>query len=58
MKFGTDLTVMPVAPVVPMQVTRQATYLAGVAGGKIKPTGPVDFVRGMATGTASADSRM
>lgn len=57
MKFGTDLTVMPVAPVVPMQVTRQATYLAGVAGGKIKPTGPVDFVRGMATGTASPDSR-
>ncbi len=57
MKFGTDLTVMPIAPVVPMQVTRQATYLAGVAGGKIRPTGTVDFVRGMATGTASADSR-
>ena len=57
MKIGTDLTVMPIAPVVPMQVTRQAVYLAGVAGGKIKPTGPVDFIRGAVTGRASADSR-
>lgn len=57
MKLGTDLTVMPVAPVVPMQVTRQAVYLAGVAGGKIKPTGGYDFIRGMVTGRASADSR-
>ncbi|MCZ4064139.1 hypothetical protein NB636_01235 [Oxalobacter aliiformigenes] len=57
MKIGTDLTVMPIAPVVPMQVTRQTAYLAGVAGGKIKPTGPVDFVRGIVTGRASPNSK-
>lgn len=38
-------------------VARPIGYLAGVAGGNIEPTGPVDLARGLATGTASADSK-
>mgnify|MGYP002776200018 FL=1 len=36
---------------------RPLGYLAGVAGGDIEPTGPVDLVRGVVTGTASPDSK-
>lgn len=32
-------------------------YVAGVAQGKIEPTGPVDFTRGLITGVASPESK-
>jgi len=38
-------------------VARPVGYLAGMAGGTIEPTGPVDLARGLATGTASPDSK-
>ena len=38
-------------------VARPIGYLAGVAGGNIEPTGPVDLARGVVTGTASPDSK-
>jgi hypothetical protein len=36
---------------------RPLGYLAGVADDRIEPTGPIDFTRGLVTGTASAESR-
>ena len=36
---------------------RPLGYVAGIADEKIEPTGPVDFVRGLVTGTASAESK-
>lgn len=36
---------------------RPVGYLAGMAGGTIEPTGPVDLARGLVTGTASPDSK-
>jgi hypothetical protein len=36
---------------------RPIGWLAGVAQGKTEPTSPVDAVRGLVTGTASADSK-
>ena len=36
---------------------RPAGYLAGVAQGKINPTGPVDLARGLVTGAASPESK-
>lgn len=38
-------------------VARPIGYLAGIAGGDIEPTGPVDLARGVITGTASPDSK-
>lgn len=38
-------------------VARPIGYLAGVAGGNIEPTGPVDLARGLVTGTASPESK-
>lgn len=38
-------------------VARPVGYLAGVAGGNIEPTGPVDLARGLVTGTASPESK-
>ena len=38
-------------------VARPIGYLAGMAGGTIEPTGPVDLARGLVTGTASPDSK-
>jgi hypothetical protein len=40
-----------------MTLARPIGYAAGVAQGKIEPTGPVDAVRGFVTGTASPDSK-
>jgi hypothetical protein len=36
---------------------RPLSYIAGVADDRIEPTGPVDVVRGLVTGTASPESR-
>lgn len=38
-------------------VARPIGYLAGMAGGNIEPTGPVDLARGIVTGTASPESK-
>ena len=38
-------------------VARPIGYLAGIAGGNIEPTGPVDLARGVVTGTASPESK-
>lgn len=38
-------------------VARPLGYAAGVADGKIEPTGPVDAARGAVTGTASPESK-
>lgn len=38
-------------------VARPIGYLAGIAGGNIEPTSPVDLARGLATGTASPESK-
>ncbi len=38
-------------------VARPLGYLAGVADDRIEPTGPVDAVRGLVTGTASPESK-
>lgn len=38
-------------------VARPIGYLAGIAGGNIEPTGPVDLARGIVTGTASPESK-
>ena len=38
-------------------VARPIGYLAGIAGGSIEPTGPVDLARGLVTGTASPESK-
>lgn len=38
-------------------VARPIGYLAGIAGGSIEPTGPVDLARGVVTGTASPESK-
>jgi hypothetical protein len=40
-----------------MTLARPIGYAAGVAQGKIEPTGPVDAARGFVTGTASPDSK-
>jgi hypothetical protein len=37
---------------------RPLGYLADVHEGKVQPTGPVDFARGLITGTASNDSKV
>lgn len=36
---------------------RPASYLIDVSRGEIEPTGPIDYVRGLVTGTASWESR-
>jgi len=36
---------------------RPISYAAGVAQGKVEPTGPVDLARGLVTGSASPESR-
>ena len=36
---------------------RPIGYLAGVADERIEPTGPIDFTRGLVTGTASPESK-
>lgn len=36
---------------------RPAGYLKDIADGKVEPTGPVDFARGLITGTPSPDSK-
>ena len=36
---------------------RPAGYLAGMADGRIEPTGPVDLARGLVTGVASPESK-
>ena len=38
-------------------VARPIGYLAGIAGGSIEPTGPIDLARGVVTGTASPESK-
>ena len=38
-------------------VARPAGYLAGVADDRIEPTGPLDFARGLVTGTPSPESK-
>ncbi|MCH9839234.1 hypothetical protein K0U83_26470 [bacterium] len=38
-------------------VARPIGYLAGLAGGNIEPTGPIDLARGVVTGTASPESK-
>ncbi len=53
--MGTDLTLFGAH--VPMQVSRDIGYLMNVASGKVKPTGPVDFIRTAVTGTASPKSK-
>ena len=40
-----------------MTLARPLGYAAGVAQGKIEPTGPVDTARGVITGTASPESK-
>lgn len=40
-----------------MTLARPVGFAAGVAQGKIEPTGPVDAARGFVTGTASPDSK-
>ena len=55
LKMGTDLTLFGAH--VPMQVSRDIGYLMNVASGKVRPTGPVDFIRGAVTGTASPKSK-
>ena len=40
-----------------MTLARPVGYGAGVAQGKIEPTGPVDAARGLVTGTASPESK-
>jgi hypothetical protein len=40
-----------------MTLARPVGYAAGVAQGKIEPTGPVDAARGLVTGTASPESK-
>jgi hypothetical protein len=40
-----------------MTLARPLGYAAGVAQGKIEPTGPVDAARGVITGTASPESK-
>jgi hypothetical protein len=40
-----------------MTLARPLGYAAGVAQGKIEPTGPVDAARGLVTGTASPESK-
>ncbi len=37
---------------------RPVGYLAGMADGRIEPTGPVDLARGLVTGVASPESRV
>jgi hypothetical protein len=37
---------------------RPLGYLAGVADDRIEPTGPIDFARGLVTGTASPESKV
>jgi hypothetical protein len=39
-------------------IARPAGYAAGVAQGKIEPTGPVDAARGLITGTPSPESKV
>jgi len=38
-------------------VVRPLSYLTGIADDRIEPTGPLDVVRGLATGVASPESR-
>ena len=51
-------TLISVATGLPaMLVARPIGYLTGVADNRIKPTGPADAARGIATGTASPESK-
>lgn len=51
-------TLVSVATGVPIYaVARPLGYAAGVAEGRIEPTGPVDVARGLITGTASPESK-
>jgi len=52
-------TLVSVATGVPVSgLARPVGYAAGVADGKINPTGPVDLTRGLVTGTASPESKV
>lgn len=51
-------TLVSVATGVPVYgLARPVGYLSGIADDRIEPTGPVDFARGLITGTASPDSK-
>lgn len=51
-------TLVSVATGVPVYgLARPVGYLTGIADDRIEPTGPVDFARGLITGTASPDSK-
>ena len=52
---ATAVSVVTGLPVV--AAARPVGYLAGMAQGDIEPTGPVDFARGLVTGTPSPESR-
>ncbi len=56
--FGANMNnLVPILPVIPNRLTAGVGYLAKVKSGKVKPTSTVDFVRGIATGRASPDSK-
>ena len=60
-KFIQDMAeierVVPGLPIIPARPVATARYIYDVATDDVKPTGGYDFVRGVVTGRASADSR-
>ncbi len=58
LKYMADFErVIPGLPVVPSRPLASARYALDVASDKVEPTSGYDFVRGMVTGRASADSK-
>ena len=60
-KFVQDMAeierVVPGLPIIPARPVATARYIYDVATDEVQPTGGYDFVRGVVTGRASADSR-
>ncbi|MCZ4053237.1 hypothetical protein NAI64_05790 [Oxalobacter sp. OxGP1] len=60
-KFIQDMAeierVVPGLPIIPARPVATARYIYDVATDEVQPTGGYDFVRGVVTGRASADSR-
>ena len=60
-KFVQDMAeierVVPGLPIIPARPVATARYIYDVATDEVEPTGGYDFVRGVVTGRASADSR-
>ena len=48
---------VPVLPIVPNRPVASARYALQAATGEVRPTGPVDLVRGLVSGRASKDSK-